>query len=116
MYAIQGLLRRNLYVHDRVCGTVHASAIHILDSIELEQPVRLVGVRLTNLHYRQEMLPLFDEERRKAFMVNAMDVVNDRFGDFTVMFGSLLAGEEKKGSFVISPAWRPDGIRNVPVR
>ncbi len=95
---------------------IYRGAIQILDSIELEQPVRLLGVRLTNLSYRQDQLPLFEEERRKAFMVHAMDNVNDRFGDFTVTFGSLLAGEEKKGSFVISPAWRPDGIRNVTVR
>lgn len=95
---------------------IYRGAIQILDSIELEQPVRLLGVRLTNLSYRQDQLPLFEEERRKAFMVHAMDVVNDRFGDFAVTFGSLLAGEEKKGSFVISPAWRPDGIRNVAVK
>jgi DNA polymerase-4 len=30
------------------------------------------------------------------------------------MFGSLLDHEEK-GSHVISPAWRPEGIRNVAI-
>jgi DNA polymerase-4 len=49
-------------------------------------------------------------------MVNAMNIVNNRYVDFTVIFGSLLTGTEKKGSFVISPAWRPSGIRNVQVR
>ena len=48
-------------------------------------------------------------------MVRAMDAVNNRFGDFTVTYGSLLSTEEK-GSHVISPAWRPDGIRNVDVK
>ena len=43
-----------------------------------------------------------------------MDEVNDRFGSFKVTYGSVLDNEEK-GSFVISPAWRPDGIRNVDV-
>jgi DNA polymerase IV len=92
---------------------IYRGAVQILDSIELEQPVRLLGVRLTNLCYQREQLPLFEDERKKAFMVNGMDVVNNRYGDFTVTFGSLLTGTEKKGSFVISPAWRPDGIRNV---
>lgn len=44
-----------------------------------------------------------------------MDSVNDRFGEFKVTFGSLLSNEDK-GSHVISPAWRPDGIRNVDVQ
>jgi len=65
---------------------------------------------------QREQLRLFEDEWKKAFMVNAMNIVNNRYGDYTVTFGSLLTGTEKKGSFVISPAWRPDGIRNVQVR
>ena len=66
--------------------------------------------------YRRHPVPLFEEERRKAFMINAMDTVNDRFGNFTVTYGSLLGNNEEKGSHVISPAWKPEGIRNVQVR
>jgi DNA polymerase-4 len=44
-----------------------------------------------------------------------MDEVNDRYGEFSVTFGSLHADDEEKGSFVISPAWRPQGIRCVDV-
>jgi DNA polymerase-4 len=44
-----------------------------------------------------------------------MDEVNERFGNMSVTFGSLLPDKEKQGSFVISPAWRPNGIRNVDV-
>jgi DNA polymerase-4 len=47
-------------------------------------------------------------------MTGAMDLVNDRFGSFALTFGSLLDNGEK-GSFVISPAWRPEGIKNVEV-
>jgi DNA polymerase-4 len=60
-------------------------------------------------------MPLFEAERRKAHMINAMDEVNDRFGDFAVTYGSLLGNNDEKGSHVISPAWKPDGIRNVQV-
>jgi DNA polymerase IV len=95
---------------------IYRGAVQILDSIEPEQPVRLLGVRITNLCYQREQLPLFEEERRKAFMINAMDTVNDRFGDFTVTYGSLLGNNDEKGSHVISPAWKPGGIRNVDVR
>ena len=93
---------------------IYRAAVAILDSIVLMQPVRLLGVRITNLRYESNQLPLFPEERKNALMVNAMDEVNDRYGDFTVTFGSLL-DEQQKGSHVISPAWRPSGISNVEV-
>ncbi len=94
---------------------IYRAAVAILDTLVLLQPVRLLGVRLSNLRYESNQLPLFPEERKKALMVGAMDEVNDRYGDFTVTFGSLL-DEKEKGSHVISPAWRPSGIRNVEVK
>jgi DNA polymerase-4 len=93
---------------------IYRAAVAILDSIELLQPVRLLGVKLSKLQYHAGQLPLFPDERKKSEVVAVMDTINDRFGDFTVTFGSLLA-TGKKGSHVISPAWRPEGIRNVQV-
>ena len=41
--------------------------------------------------------------RRRFLLTEAKNCANDRYGDFTIMFGSLL--EQKcKGSHVISPA------------
>lgn len=94
---------------------IYKAAISILDTLELPLPVRQLGIRLTNLQYHTQQLSLFPEERRKTEMVRAMDAVNNRFGDFTVTFGSLLRNDER-GSHVISPAWRPDGIRCVDVQ
>jgi len=96
-------------------GDIYKAAIDILDTVELQQPVRLLGIRLTNLRHQVAQLPLFPQERRKSLMVNAMDAVNNRFGDFTVTFASLMDTEEK-GSHVISPAWQPDGIRCVEIQ
>ncbi|MDT8442450.1 MAG: DNA polymerase IV [Desulfuromonadales bacterium] len=93
---------------------IYHDAMTILDSFDLSRPVRLLGVRLTGLVHQHEQLPLFPEERRAAAMAAAMDEANDRFGEFTVTFGSLLTTAEK-GSRVISPAWRPDGIRRIDV-
>jgi len=95
---------------------IYRAAVRILDTVELEQPVRLLGVRLSNLRHHEEQLPLFEDERRKVLATRAMDVVNGRYGEFAVTYGSLLADDAEKGSFVISPAWRPSGIRNVDVR
>jgi DNA polymerase-4 len=94
---------------------IYKAVMDILDTIELQQPVRLLGVRLTNLRYHVMQLPLFPQERKKSLMVNAMDAVNNRYGDFTVTFASLMDTEEK-GSHVISPAWRPEGIRCVDIK
>jgi DNA polymerase-4 len=94
---------------------IYRTAISILDTLELPQPVRQIGIRLTNLKYAAEQLSLFREVQKKSDAIKAMDTVNDKFGEFKVTFGSLLSNEEK-GSHVISPAWRPDGIRSVDVQ
>jgi DNA polymerase-4 len=99
--------------HINLSDEIYKAALDILDTVELEQPVRLLGVSLSNLNHEAQQMSLFGEDRRKSGATRAMDEVNGKFGEMTVTFGSLLAGKEKRGSFVISPAWRPDGIRNV---
>lgn len=98
-------------------GDIYRAAVSILDSLELLQPVRLLGIRLSSLQYGEKQLPLFADELKKEQIASAMDEVNDRFGDFAVTFGSLLQGgkQARMGSHVISPAWRPAGISNVDV-
>lgn len=88
----------------------------ILSTVELEQPVRLLGVCLSNLKHQAEQLPLFEDERKRLFATQAMDKINDRFGSMAVTFGSLVKDKEKAGSHVIPPSWRPDGIKNVDVK
>ncbi len=107
---------RQATLHSRTNASaeIYREAVAILDGLVLEQPVRLLGVRLTNLDHQGAQLPIFPEERRQALATGAMDQVNDKFGAFTVTFGSIIEAEDK-GSHVISPAWRPSGIRNVEV-
>jgi DNA polymerase-4 len=95
---------------------IYRTALGILNTVELEQPVRLLGISLSNLKHQAEQLPLFEDERKKLFATQAMDTINDRFGTMAVTFGSLLPGKEKAGSHVISPSWRPDGVRNIDVK
>jgi len=95
---------------------IYKAALSILNTVELEQPVRLLGVTLSNLKRQAEQLPLFEDERKKLFATQAMDQVNERFGSMAVTYGSLLPGKEKAGNHVIPPSWRPDGIKNVDVK
>ncbi|WP_224981879.1 DNA polymerase IV [Geomonas agri] len=90
---------------------IYRDAVQLLDQLELAQPVRLLGVRITNLTHQAEQLPLFENERKKALVASAMDCLNNRFGDFSVTYGTLLGKE--CGAKVISPAWKPEGVRNV---
>ncbi len=94
---------------------IYRAALSILDSVELEQPVRLMGVRLSNLRHQAEQLPLFEDERKRLLATQAMDQLNAKYGGVAVTFGSLIPGKEKAGSQVIPPSWRPDGIRNIDV-
>jgi DNA polymerase-4 len=108
----QTTLKRYINLSDEIYKT----ALSILDTVELEQPVRLLGVTLSNLKHQAEQLPLFEEDRRKLFATQAMDRINDRFGTMAVTFGSLLPGRKNAGSHVIPPSWRPDGVKNIDVQ
>jgi DNA polymerase-4 len=75
---------------------------------ELYQPyryVRLLGISVSNLvrHIKQENL--FVEQRRGS-LFDATDVINNRFGEFSVARARL--NRRKPGPGVISPAWRPN--------
>ncbi len=85
-------------------------AISILKSFRLKQAVRMVGVSMSNL-IKMEQLPLFKEGQRKRKLVRAVDSINDKYGEFTVTRGTLI--EPTTSPDVISPAWRPCGVKRV---
>jgi DNA polymerase-4 len=57
---------------------IYREAVAILDTVELPQPVRQLGVKLSNLKYEAEQLSLFREVQKKSDAIKAMDTVNDR--------------------------------------
>jgi len=96
-------------------GEIYRAAVAILDTIRLRKSVRLLGISLSSLAKDEGGLPLFQEpdHDKKAALAKAVDTVNDKFGEHTVTFGAALA--EEKGQRVISPAWRPSGVRKSDV-
>jgi DNA polymerase-4 len=96
-------------------GDIYLSAVSILDAIRLKKSVRLLGVSLSSLSKGEEQLQLFwqPDEDKKAALAKAVDAVNDKFGEHTVTHASTVAQEKEQR--VISPAWRPSGVRKSDV-
>jgi len=90
---------------------IFAAAKKILDRIRLEQAVRLLGVSLSTLGPTPGQLPLFPGRRHTRELTRAIDEINNRFGDCTLTWANLLELEPRQG--VISPAWRPEGVRKT---
>lgn len=88
---------------------VFAAAIEIFRKVRLERPVRLLGVSVSALEQKEDQVPLFDLERKRSITSLAMDRINDRYGEFTVTWGTL--AQRFEHGRVISPAWRPGGAR-----
>lgn len=93
---------------------IYKRAIAILNSMRLKDSVRLLGVCLSSLIRDCNQMILFEDLRKERALFQAMDAVNDRYGDFKLIWGSYL--EQREPPCVISPAWRPSGIKSVNVK
>jgi len=67
---------------------IYRLALRIWDSIGGKRPVRLLGVTVSNLHRPSNQLSLFSRPNRLAALWEAIDRVNDKYGDFTLTWGS----------------------------
>ncbi len=88
---------------------IYAAVLGIFAEIALRQPVRLVGVSVSDLERNVKQMPLFEDELKRISAAQAMDRINDRYGDFTVTWGRLIQRYDHER--IISPAWRPTGER-----
>jgi DNA polymerase-4 len=104
-----------LQAHCNSTHEIYHNALDILDSIRLADKVRLIGVSLSSLmRDNEDQLALFNDDAKAKSMLKAVDSLNDKFGDFTVTWASYLKTVEPPS--VISPAWRPSGVRNVNIK
>ena len=96
-------------------GEIYHGTLAILDGIRLKKSIRLLGISLSGLQQEEGQMLLFDQvaQKKKEALAKAVDAVNDKFGEHTVTLASTIAREEGPG--VISPAWRPTGVRKSDV-
>lgn len=88
---------------------IYCHAAAIIKKTALTKPIRLLGINVSGLEKIREEFFLFEEDRRKKSLNQALDLVNERFGDGILTFAALLANKEY--AKVISPSWRPYGAR-----
>lgn len=96
--------------------TIYAYAQSIMDSLRLRSAVRLLGVSISDITKDPLQISLFEEDRKRERLLSTMDDINSRFGTFTITWGALLEDSERDIPGVISPAWRPVGVKKVNVR
>ena len=104
-----------LRVNTNDTGEIYHSALAILDGIHLKKRIRLLGISLSGFKQDGGQMYLFDQtaQKKKETLAKAVDTVNDKFGEHTITLASTIA--RKEGPGVISPAWRPTGVRKSNV-
>ncbi len=93
---------------------IYSSVLGILGGLRLRMRIRLLGVCLSGLLRDPGQVDLMEEERVRKALVRIMDRVNDRWGEGSLTWGSYMQGRAEAG--VISPAWKPSGVKHVDVR
>ncbi|MFA5073333.1 MAG: DNA polymerase IV [Nitrospirota bacterium] len=88
---------------------IYAGAAALFQEIQLQQPIRLVGVSVSGLEQNGVQMPLFEKDRKRTWITEAMDEINDEYGECTVTWGTLVHRSHHER--IISPAWRPGGDR-----
>lgn len=69
-------------------------AVYLLKNQPEPKPVRILAVNCFNLFdWQPEQLSLFSEISRSIHLTNALDTINDRFGEFTVTSAKMLGME-----------------------
>ena len=94
---------------------IFKEATGIFEELWSGDEIRLLGVSITNLISDCVTLHnIEDADKNWEGLYSAIDEMNMKYGASTLQFASVL-NCRRKGSSVISPAWRPDGDRHVNI-
>jgi len=101
--------RKTLTTYTNNTHTIYLTALDIFKHICPSEPVRLLGIALTNLRTANTQPALLSEIEKIRRLLQSIDTINEKHGAFTVCWANTLT--ELFHSGVISPAWRPSGLR-----
>ncbi|MCE5300520.1 MAG: hypothetical protein LLG37_06580, partial [Spirochaetia bacterium] len=88
----QMTLRHYFNNGSEICG--HAWKIFTTSLLPLKGPVRLVGVSVSNLSGGDKQQYLFDDMQKKEMLMETVDEINAKYGQFTVKPAALIIAEE----------------------
>ena len=110
--------QKTLASHTNDTRAIYAAALAVLEAMRLRTAVRLLGISISGLAKGGGQMALFEQDRRREKLLEAMDEVNRSFGDYTVTWGTLLdeGAQSEDDTGGISPAWRPVGVKRVNVK
>jgi DNA polymerase-4 len=92
---------------------ISETAMRLVKGVRLTEAVRLLGVTLSGLMEDTGQVSIFEEYQKRDALIKSMDTINDKYGESTVSWASYLNIRRHLG--VISPAWRPSGLRRTDV-
>lgn len=107
--------QRTLPSYTNDTHSIYMTALNILEAQRLRSAVRLIGVSIFDIAKGSLQMPLFEEDRKKEKLLEVMDSLNMHFGEFTLTWGTIFEEYESEAG-VISPAWRPSGVKMVNVK
>ena len=93
---------------------IYDAVLRVMDGVRLRDRVRLLGVCLSDLTRDPCQMPLIEEERKRRSILRTMDSVNDKYGELALAWGSYVM--QKRDVGVISPSWRPSGVKSVELK
>ncbi len=98
-YADFSLITRSRSLPTPTASTrrIHEVASALLDALDPQKPIRLIGVGVSNLTFAQRQLSLLpDPEARREDMDRAADAVREKFGSKAIVRAETLTDEEKR--------------------
>ena len=61
----------------------------------LQFSIKIMGVSVSGLKFDFKAEPLFEEYKKPGWLVQAMDKINDKYGEFTITRGRMLGIDEE---------------------
>ncbi len=77
---------------------IYATCCAILESMHWQRSTRLVGVSISNLQEEKSLtLKLFADHHKAQTILKTKDLINNRFGDFTMVTADTIKADRTKG-------------------